>query len=325
MKITPALITLAALVAGSVQCAAQAYPTKPVTLIVPYAAGGPADTLARMVVERLSKDLGQQVIVENVTGGGGTLGAGRAAAAAPDGYTMVLASNGTHAAAPALYPQLKYHPLDSHELVGLISTNPITIAGRKDLPAANLQEFLSYLRSSNPAATNATGGVGSVSQIACLHFKAVANVKTTEVPYRGTGPAIQDLIGGRVDFVCDQVANVMSHVAAGSLKAFAVASSSRSRGLPGVPTTAEAGMPNYRVTVWFALMLPKNTPAPIVERMNAALGTVLTDPTFRARIEELGGEVPAPEERGPAHLRRFVQSEIDLWVPLLKAAGVTGN
>jgi len=304
---------------------AQDYPDKPVSLIVPYAAGGPADTLSRMVAERLSQNLGRQVVIENVTGAGGTLGATRGAAAAPDGYTMVLASNGTHAAAPALYPNLKYHPIDSHELVGLISTNPIAVVGRKDLPANTLGELIAYARSKSPPITNATGGVGSVSQIACLDFKAIAKITTTEVPYRGTGPAIQDLVGGRVDFVCDQVANVMSYVAAGSLKAFAVASANRSVSLPGVPTTAEAGLPDYRLTVWFALMFPKGTPAPIVARMNTALEHVLDDPTFKRRIEEMGGEVPGKSQRGPDYLRKFIQSEIDLWGPLLKAAGVTGG
>jgi tripartite-type tricarboxylate transporter receptor subunit TctC len=304
---------------------AQDYPTKPISLIVPYAAGGPADSLSRMVVERLSKDLGQQVIIENITGAGGTLGAARGAAAVPDGYTMVLASNGTHAAAPALYPNLKYHPIDSHELIGMISRNPIAVVARKDLPANTLREFVDYVGSKTPTVTNATGGVGSVSQIACIHFKAVAKLATTEVPYRGTGPAIQDLLGGRVDFVCDQVANVMSYVAAGSLKAYAVASTNRSASMPGVPTTAEAGLPGYRVTVWFALMFPKGTPAPIVARMNTALDHVLDDPTFSRRIEDLGGEVPGNSQRGPEYLRTFVQSEMDLWVPLLKAAGVTGN
>ena len=311
-------------VALSVSAAAQDYPTKPVTLIVPYAAGGPADTLSRMAIERLSKDLGQQVIIENVTGAGGTLGAARAAVAPPDGYTMVLASNGTHAAAPALYPNLKYHPLDSHELVGIISTNPIAVVTRKDFPANSLREFIIHVRGAGGTVTNATGGVGSVSQIACLHFKAIAKITTTEVPYRGTGPAMQDLVGGRVDFVCDQVANVMSHVASGSLKALAVASGNPSASLPGVPTTTEAGLPDYKVNVWFALMFPKGTPAPIVARMKKALDYVQDDPTFSRRIVELGGEVPEPSQRGPSYLRQFVQSEIDLWVPLLKAAGVTG-
>ena len=325
MRSSLAMAMLGWLAALCAAADAQDYPDKPVSLIVPYAAGGPADTLSRMVAERLSQNLGRQVVIENVTGAGGTLGATRGAAAAPDGYTMVLASNGTHAAAPALYPNLKYHPIDSHELVGLISTNPIAVVGRKDLPANTLGELIAYARSKSPPITNATGGVGSVSQIACLDFKAIAKITTTEVPYRGTGPAIQDLVGGRVDFVCDQVANVMSYVAAGSLKAFAVASANRSVSLPGVPTTAEAGLPDYRLTVWFALMFPKGTPAPIVARMNTALEHVLDDPTFKRRIEEMGGEVPGKSQRGPDYLRKFIQSEIDLWGPLLKAAGVTGG
>ena len=297
---------------------AQDYPARPVTLIVPYAAGGPADALSRLLADGLGKYLGQRVIIENVTGAGGTLGVARGAAAAPDGYTITLASNGTHGAAPALYPDLRYNPVDSFEMIGMVSTNPIAIVARKDFPANSLREFMAY--SQNNKVSNATGGVGSVSQIACLHLKALGKFSTTEVPYRGTGPAIQDLLASRVDFVCDQVANVRTYVSSNMLKAFATASKNRSAGLPDVPTTTEAGLPAYQVTVWFALMFPKGTPAAIVSRLNDALGRAIDDPGFEQRIVEQGGMVATAAERGPAYLKKFVQSEVELWVPLLNAA-----
>jgi tripartite-type tricarboxylate transporter receptor subunit TctC len=316
---------LGCILLSSAQAEAQPYPARPVTLIVPYAAGGPADSLARLVTDRMSRTLGQQVIVENVTGAGGTIGAARGAASPPDGYTIILASNGTHAAAPALYQNLRYDPIESHEMIGMISKNPIAIVGRKSFPATDLRSMIAHIREQGDKTSNATGGPGSVSHIACLYFKDLAKIQSTEVPYRGTGPAIQDLLADRVDYVCDQVANVMPYVIAGSLKAFAVASETRSRSLPDVPTTQEAGMPDYKVTVWFALMAPKSTPASITARLTTALNTVLDDPIFVSRIEELGGQVPTTPERGPTYLHDFVRKEISLWVPLLKAIHTPPN
>jgi tripartite-type tricarboxylate transporter receptor subunit TctC len=299
---------------------AQSYPTRPVTIIVPFPPGGGSDVVARQIAEPISKHIGQPVLIENISGAGGTTGTARAAAAEPDGYTMVLAHTGTHAAAVPLYPNMRYHPLNDFAPIGLINTNPVILVARKTIAANTLAELLAHLRSNQT--TNAHAGTGSVSHTTCVHFNAVAGVKSTGVAYRGAAPAMNDLVAGHVDYMCDQISTVLPQLRAGTIKGYAIAQAKRSKLLPDLPTAAEAGLPGFDAVVWNALLFPKGTPEPIVARMNQALVASLDDAAIRTRFEELGGEIASAEARTPAGLRAFIQSEITIWTKILTEAGV---
>ncbi len=321
MKYAPVVMAAAASVALALGAAhAQNYPTRPVTVIVPFAAGGPTDVVARIVGEHMSKVLGQQVIVENVAGAGGTTGITRGAQSKPDGYTIMMGHMGTHGAAPALYPNLKYDPVKDFEPIGLAAGTPILIVARKGLPANNLKEFIAYAKSNKISEAHA--GVGSVSFTTCTMLNAMIGVKPTRVAYRGTGPSLNDLVGGQVDYMCDQIVNLVEQIKGGQIKAYAIATSARSPALPDVPTTKEAGLPNYQVSAWNALFAPKGTPKEIVTRLNQALGMALEDGATRKRLLDLGGVLPTKQEQTPAYLGGFVKKEVDRWTPILKAGGV---
>ena len=316
---------LTALAAASVVFAAgaaeaQNYPTRPITTIVPFAAGGPTDVGARIVGEHMSKMLGQQVIVENVAGAGGTTGITRGTQSKPDGYTIMMGHMGTHGAAPALYPKLKYDPTKDFEPIGLAAGTPILIVGKKALPASNLKEFIAYAKSNKISEAHA--GVGSVSFTTCTMFNAMIGAKPTRVAFRGTGPSLNDLVGGQVDYMCVQIVNLAEQIKGGQIKAFAIATPARSPALPDVPTTKEAGLPQYQVSAWNALFAPKGTPKDIVTRLNQALGMALDDDATRKRLLDLGGVIPSKQERTPAYLGDFVKKEVDRWTPILKAGGV---
>lgn len=319
------IIIALALALGTGAAAAQDYPTRPISMIVPFAAGGPTDVVARIVGEHMSKTLGQQVVVENVAGAGGTTGITRGATSKPDGYAIMMGHMGTHGAAPALYPNLKYDPTKDFEPIGLAAGTPILIVAQKALPPKDLKEFIAYLKANGDKVNEAHAGVGSVSHTTCTMFNAQIGVKPTLVPYRGTGPALNDLVGGQVHYMCDQIVNLTEQVKAGSIKAYAIATSKRSPALPDLPTTAEAGMPDYQVSAWNAVFAPKGTPAPIVAKLNAALSKALDDETTRKRLLDLGGVLPEGDERSGAYLSKFVASEVARWTPILKAAGVTAN
>ena len=304
---------------------AQAYPTKPVTMIVPFAAGGPTDIVARIVGEHMSKTLGQQVVIENVAGAGGTTGITRGKQAAPDGYTIMMGHMGTHGAAPALYPNLRYDPAKDFEQIGLAAGTPIVIVAKKDFPAANLQEFMAYVKANTAKVNQAHAGVGSVSFTTCLLLSAQLNVKPTAVAYRGTGPALNDLVGGQVDYMCDQIVNLVEQINGGAIKAYAIATAERSPVLPNVPTTKEAGMPEYQVSAWNAVFAPKGTPKDVVAKLNAALSAALDDPATRKRLLDLGSVIPDQKGRTPEALGELVNSEVARWTPILKAAGATGQ
>ncbi len=304
---------------------AQAYPTKPVTMIVPFAAGGPTDIVARIVGEHMSKTLGQQVVIENVAGAGGTTGITRGKQAAPDGYTIMMGHMGTHGAAPALYPNLRYDPTKDFEQIGLAAGTPIVIVAKKDFPAANLQEFMAYVKANTAKVNQAHAGVGSVSFTTCLLLSAQLNVKPTAVAYRGTGPALNDLVGGQVDYMCDQIVNLVEQINGGAIKAYAIATAERSPVLPNVPTTKEAGMPEYQVSAWNAVFAPKGTPKDVVAKLNAALSAALDDPATRKRLLDLGSVIPDQKGRTPEALGELVTSEVARWTPILKAAGATGQ
>jgi tripartite-type tricarboxylate transporter receptor subunit TctC len=315
-RITLLLATTLALWAPAVH--AQDFPNRHITLVAPFQAGGPSDTVARLIAIPMSKALGQQVIVENVTGAGGTIGSGRVAKAAPDGYTLGISGSGTHAAVEQLYANPPYRATD-FENVGLVNTAPVIVVAKKDLPPNTLPEFIAYLRANEKSVTEADAGIGSVSHLACSVFKTLVAVKPTVASYRGTPQATQDLIAGNVDFVCNQIVNVVGHVKSGALKAYAVTGDARSPMLPEVPTTAEAGLPEFKLTVWYGLAAPKGTPAPIVAKLNQALSVALDDATVVKRFADLGYDVVAAQNRSSAWFDDFTRREVDLWAKVLGA------
>jgi tripartite-type tricarboxylate transporter receptor subunit TctC len=320
------VITVAAafgLVSGA--ALAQSYPTKPITLIVPFAAGGPTDVISRIVGEHMSKTLGQQIVVENVAGAGGTTGITRGAQSTADGYTIMMGHMGTHGAAPALYANLKYDPTKDFEPIGMAAGTPILIVAKKDLAPKNLKEFVEHLKTNQDKVNQAHAGIGSVSHITCTMLNSQLGVKTTQVAYSGTGPALNDLVSGQVDYMCDQIVNLVEQIKGGAIKAYAIATPERSPALPDVPTTKEAGMPEYQVTAWNAMFAPKGTPKDVVAKLTDALAKALDDENTRKRLLDLGGVIPEKQDRTSAYLGNFVQKEVDRWTPILKASGATAK
>jgi tripartite-type tricarboxylate transporter receptor subunit TctC len=304
---------------------AQEFPNKPITMIVPFAAGGPTDIIARVVSENMSKTLGQQIIVENVAGAGGTTGITRGAKSAADGYTIMMGHMGTHGAAPGLYPALAYNPQTDFAPIGLAAGTPIVLVAKKELAAKDMKEFIAYAKANQATINQAHAGIGSVSHITCLLLQAQMGTKINAIPYRGTGPAMNDLVAGTVDFMCDQIVSVSAQVQAGTIKAFAVATPERNPALANVPTSAEAGSPEYQVSAWNAIFAPKNTPAPVVAKLSQALTAAVADAGVRKRLGDLGADVPNAERASPAALAALVKSENERWIPLLKAAGVVAQ
>jgi len=320
----PAIVIAMALVAGVVPVRAQEYPTRPITVIVPFPPGGASDVVARIVTNQMSKTLGQSFIIENVSGAGGTVGSARAAAAAPDGYTLLAAAMGSHVAAPVLTPNVKYDPLVDFVPIGITAHSPAVVIARKDFPAKDLKEFVAVLRQQGGAVKQAHGGIGAASHMACLLFTAEIGAQPTLVAYRGSGPALNDLVGGHVDFLCEQSVSVADQVVAGSVKAYAVSAGERLATLPNVPTAKEAGI-NYEMSVWSGLFAPKGVPPEVIARLADALDKALDDNVVRETLGKLGGSVPAKAERSPAAFDRFVRSEIARWAPILAAAGAENN
>src|SRR6266540_721377 len=323
-RLLAVLSTILALAATS--AFAQNYPTRPVTIIVPFAAGGPTDIIARIVGEYFSKSLGQQFIVENVAGAGGTTGITRGAQARPDGYTIMMGHMGTHGAAPALYPNLKYDPTKDFEQIGMAAGTPILIVARKDFPAADLKEFVAKTKDTSVRLSQAHAGVGSVSFTTCTLLTSILGIKHHRVvAYRGTGPALNDLVGGQVDYMCDQIVNLVEQINGKAIKAYGIATEQRSPALPDVPTTAEGGLPEYKVSAWNALFAPKGTPKEIVAKLNDTLSKALDDPATRKRLLDLGSVLPEGKDRTPEALAELVKSEVARWTPILKAAGAVGT
>jgi tripartite-type tricarboxylate transporter receptor subunit TctC len=319
------VILAAALALSAGAAVAQNYPTRPVTIIVPFAPGGPTDIIARIVGEYFSKSLGQQFVVENVAGAGGTTGITRGAQARPDGYTIMMGHMGTHGAAPALYPNLKYDPAKDFEPIGLVAGTPILIVARKDFPAADLKAFVARVKDPNGKVKQAHAGVGSVSFTTCTLLTSQLGAKSIVAAYRGTGPALNDLVGGQVDYMCDQIVNVIEQVKGGTIKAYAVATTERSPALPDIPTTKEAGLPEYQVSAWNALFAPKGTPREIVSKLNETLVKALDDDATRKRLLDLGSVIPDKAGRTPQALADLVKSEVARWGPILKASGATAQ
>jgi putative tricarboxylic transport membrane protein len=298
-----------------------AWPERPITLIVPFAAGGPTDVVARIVAEPMSRTLGQQIIVENVAGAGGTTGTIRAAQATPDGYTLEMGHMGTHGAAPAVYPNLKYDPVKDFAPVGLAAGTPILIVAKKGFPAKDFKEFVAYLKTHGDKLNEAHAGVGSVSFTTCTFFNSLVGAKPTRVVYRGTGPALNDLVSGQVDYMCDQIVNLVPQIQAGTIRAYAVALPQRSPALPDVPTTKEGGLPEFQVSAWNAIFAPKGTPPEVLAKLSGALLKALDDEGTRKRLLELGADLSDKAARTPEGLRKLVESEVARWNKVLKSAG----
>src|SRR5215831_12002149 len=308
----------------AVSAYAQAYPVKSITVVVPFPAGGPSDVVARIVTEHMSRTLRQQMVIENVGGAGGTLGSARVAAARPDGYTLLAGRMGSHVAAPVLTPNVKYDSERDFEPIGLTAHSPAVIVARKDFPAMTLNEFIGYLKQNGDKVKEAHGGVGASSHMACLLFNQTLDIRPTLVAYRGTAPAMNDLIGGHVDFLCEQSVSVAEQIRAGTVKAYVVSANQRLPTLPDIPSAKESAI-NYQMSIWAGIFAPKGTPKEIVAKLAAALDKALDDPSVRKRLADLGGSIPAKQERTPASFARLVKAEIARWSPILKAASVTTN
>jgi tripartite-type tricarboxylate transporter receptor subunit TctC len=315
------MIICAFLFFGGTQGNAAEYPSKVITFIVPFSAGGPSDTIARLLAQTMSASLKTQVIVENVAGAGGTIGAARVATASPDGYTLFVHHIG-HATAPALYRKLTYNPITDFEPVGLINDGAMTLVAKKDFPPKDLNELLTYVKANKDKVNLANAGVGSASHLAGLLFMNEIETVLTTIPYKGTGPAMNDLLGGQVDFMIDQTTNTTSHIKAGKIQVYAVTTPQRLPSMPEVPTMKEAGLPSYKMTVWHALYAPKGTPKPIIDKLSKALQEALKDANLKQRYAELGAEAVAQDQATPEALRAHLKAQIELWGPIIKKAGV---
>ena len=320
----PAAMFAVALVAG-MSCLVTAtraddYPSRTIALVVPFPPGGPSDVVARIIADGMSRVLGQTMIIENVGGAGGTIGTARVAAATPDGYTLLAASMGSHVAAPVLTPGIRYDSAKDFEPIGLTANAPVAVVARKDFPAKDLKEFIAYVKEHGDNVKQAHGGIGASSHMACLLFTSQLGLKPKLIPYRGTGPALGDLIGDHVDFFCEQVVSVAPAVKGKSIKAYVVSGNARSAAMPDVPSAKEAGDPEYQLSIWSAMLAPKGTPKDVLAKLIGALGKTLDDPAVAKRLADLGGAVPPPAERGPAHFEAVLKADIARWQPVLKAA-----
>jgi tripartite-type tricarboxylate transporter receptor subunit TctC len=305
--------------------AAQSWPSRPMTMVVPFAAGGGADVMGRIVAARLSELLGQQVLVENAGGAGGMTGAYRVAKAAPDGYQFVLGTNGTHAQNQSLYKNPLYNAATDFAPVALIAEQPIALLTRKDLPADNLQEFVAYAKANQAQMKYGSAGAGSAVQLSCVLLNAANGLRITHVPYRGSAPAMQDLIAGRIDYQCANVAPALGQIESRQVKAIALLSAHRSVLMPDLPTADEQGLKDFDAIIWYALFLPKDTPAAIVRQLNAATIATMNTPAVQKRMKQIGADLVAPERRSSEYLSKLVESEIAKWAGPIKASGVTAD
>jgi tripartite-type tricarboxylate transporter receptor subunit TctC len=322
-KLRCAVLVIAALAAAA-RADAQTYPSRPISMVVPYSAGGPTDTIARIMAERMRVPLGQMAIVENVTGAAGTIGVGKVARAAPDGYTISIGHWGTHVVNGAIYA-LTYDVLTDFEPVAMIATNPQIIVSKKAVPARDLQGLIAWLKANSATATQGTAGHGSGSHLSGVYFQSITGARFQFVPYRGAGPAMQDLVAGQVDLMIDQAANSLPQVRAGTIKAYAVTDKARLAAAPDIPTVDEAGVPGLHIAIWHALWMPKGTPKAIIDKLNAAVVETLADAGVRDRLAQLGQEIPAREQQTPPALFAHHRAEIEKWWPIIKAANIKGE
>jgi tripartite-type tricarboxylate transporter receptor subunit TctC len=321
MRIVAMLIAVVFAIAGPKLLFAQTYPSKTLTIIVPFAAGGPTDTVTRLVAEAMTRDLGQQVIVENVGGAGGTLGAGKAAKADADGHTLFLHHIGM-ATSATLYRKLPYDTLNAFDYIGLVTEVPMTIIARGNFEPTDLKSLIAYVKANKDKVTYANAGIGAASHLCGMLFMSAIETQVTTVPYKGTGPAMTDILGGQVDFMCDQTTNTTGQIKAGKVKAYATTSAQRLSNLPDIPTAIEAGLKDFQIGVWHGLYVPKGTPKPVIDRLTASLQKALKDPNVVARFAELGTAPATEAEATPAALKAKLEGEIKRWESVIKSAGV---
>jgi tripartite-type tricarboxylate transporter receptor subunit TctC len=303
------------------QAHAQPFPNKPITIIVPFGAGGPTDIVARVIAERLTATLGQRVIVENAAGAAGITGSARAARSAPDGYTLLMGPMSTMSFSPTLYPNAPVHTLKDFEPVGIVASAPIVMVGSKNIPGNTLKEFVASMKK-NAKLSNGNAGVGTTSHLACLLLNSRFGVNPAVVPYKSSGAAVADMLTGTIDYVCDQSTSVMGQVTAGAIKPLAVLAPSPSPALPGVPTIAQAGYPGAEMVVWNALFVPKGTPREIIKQINAAIGKGITDPTALERFQKLGAEPPPAADRSPEALGKIHAADVEKWGKVIRDAKI---
>ena len=297
------------------------FPSKPLTMVVPFAAGGPTDTVARLLAGPMSKVLKQQVLIDNSAGAGGTIGAAKVAKAPADGYMILLYHIGM-ATSPALYRRLTFDPQKSFEFIGIVNDVPMTILGRKGFPAKNLKELIAYVKANKAKVTLANAGLGAASHLCGLLFQSAIETDLNTIAYKGTAPAMTDLLGGHVDLLCDQTTNTTAQIQADKVQVYAVTSKTRVSSLPNVPTANEAGLPNFEVSIWHGLYAPKGTPKPVVDKLTQALQEALKDATVKSKFADLGAEPASADRATPAGLEKLLKSEMDRWTPLIKKAGV---
>ena len=324
MKFTRAAIVLLALLSAAFSAMSQNYPTRSIKLIVPFAAGGPTDTIARIVGERMGRTLGQQVVVENITGAGGSIAVSKLVQSAPDGYTVGIGHIGTHVIVEAIQP-VQFDVLKDLAPVGMLCTNPQLLIAKNATPAKNLKEFLDYVKANENKVAAGTGGAGTPAHLSAVYLQQKTCAKFEIVHYRGAAPATQDVIAGIIDMNFDQAANSIPQYKAGKVKAFAVTAPKRLAAAPDVPTVDEAGLPGFYMSIWHGLWAPRATPAAIVSKLNAAMSEALADPAVRKRLEELGQDIVPPEQQTAAALGVHHKAEIEKWWPLIKTAGIKAN
>jgi len=300
---------------------AQGFPTRSLAIVVPFSAGGPTDTIARILAERIGRSLGQTVVVENTTGAGGTIGVGRVAKAAPDGYLIGIGHIGTHVVNGAIYP-LTYDLQTDLEPIAMIATNPQILVGKLAIPAKNLKELLVWVKANQDKVSFGTGGAGTPAHVSAVYFQNVTGTKPQIVHYRGAAPAMQDLLSGQIDLNFDQAANSLPQVRAGRIRAYAVTSKTRLAAAPDIPTTDEAGLPNFYMAVWHGIWAPKATPPLVIGKLNAAIVEALADPGVRTKLADLGQEIPPREQQTPEALRAHHKAEIEKWWPIVRQAGI---
>jgi tripartite-type tricarboxylate transporter receptor subunit TctC len=322
--IAPLMAAAALISLGTAASAQDDYPTQPITMVVPFSAGGPTDTVTRLITEPMGEALGQSFVIQNVTGAGGTVAATQVANAPADGYTLLIHHIGM-STAPTLYPNLPYAPLEDFEMIGLVTEVPMTIIGRKDFPAEDLPGLIEHIKANPEEVTLANAGIGAASQLCGMLFMDAIGTQVTTVPYQGTGPALTDIVGGQVDIMCDQTTNTTGQILGGEVKAYAVTAEERLASLPDLPTTAEAGLPDFQLRIWHGIYAPAGTPEPVIEKLSTALQAALADENVIARFEELGTTVVAQDQATPEAHEEMLASQIELWKPIIEEAGVSAE
>ncbi|HMH19783.1 MAG TPA: tripartite tricarboxylate transporter substrate-binding protein [Burkholderiales bacterium] len=322
MKTLP--VAFAVLLGMASAASGQGYPSRPITLVVPFAAGGPVDTIARIVAVPMGRTLSQTVLVEDVVGAAGTIGVGRVARAAPDGYTLSIGHWSTHVVNGAVYA-LPYDLLRDLEPLAMIASNPLMVVANPSVPAQDLKELIAWLKANPGKASAGTAGAGSASHVGGVYFRNATATQFEFIPYRGTGPAMQDLVGGRIELMFDQASNSLPQVRSGKIRAYAVTAKTRLAAAPEIPTVDDAGLPGLYVSIWYGIWAPKGTPRDIVAKLNAAIVAALADPNVRERLAALGQEIPPREQQTPEFLAAFHKAEVEKWWPLIKAAGIKGE